>query len=115
MTDLLRCIATGAPSPLPADFDPQAYDREGVEKSRNKTFAEVWHDLDASGEQLFALLESLMPEQLERRGEHPLQGMLTVKEFLVIMYSHEITHVRGIMRQARRLRRTAAAQIQSSG
>ncbi len=108
-TELLRSIATGAPSPLPPDFDPQKYDQEGVAKSRDKTLAQVWSDLEQSHARLLNLLDSLTPEHLERRGSHPLQGMLTVKEFLVIIYSHEVNHVRGIIEQVRRFRRSSKA------
>ncbi len=107
MTDVLRSIATGAPSPLADDFDNDRFMADAAAKCKDKTLAEVWQDLEESRQKLFTLLEELTPAQLERRGSHPSQGMLTVREFLAVIYSHEASLVRAIVEQARRMRKAS--------
>ncbi len=107
MTDVLRSIATGSRSPLADDFDNDRFMAEAAARCRDKTLLEVWQDLEESRRKLLTLLESLSPVQLERRGSHPSQGMLSVKEFLAVIYSHEASLVRAIVEQARRLRKAS--------
>jgi uncharacterized protein (TIGR03083 family) len=105
MTDVLQSMAAGAPSPLSADFDNDRFNAETVAKAKSLSVDQVWGELEESRSKLFRVLESLAPQQLEQCGTHPLQGELTVKEFLVAMYAHETIHTREIVEQARRLRR----------
>jgi uncharacterized damage-inducible protein DinB len=107
MTDVLASIATSGPSPLPDDFDNGRFNAETVARAKDESILQLRDDLEASRRKLFNVLAALTPEQLEQRGSHPLQGLLTVKEFLVVMYAHEVEHVREIVEQARRLKRQA--------
>lgn len=85
-------------------FDNEAQNRAQVERGRTLTLAQIWQELDANRRRLLDFLNGLTPEQIERRGTHPYQGMMTVREFLGIIYSHEQTHVREMVEWARRLR-----------
>ncbi len=105
MTDVLKSIATGSASPLPPDFDNDRFNAETVAQAKGETVEQLRDDLVASRRKLFNVLDALTPEQLERYGTHPLQGSLTVKEFLAVMYAHETVHVREIVEHARHLLR----------
>lgn len=104
MTELAECIATGQSTRLGADFDNDKFNAESVAARRGKSTNEIMDELAASREKLNAFLESVTPEQLSKRGEHPLAGWLTIKEFLVVINAHELTHAREIEDHARRLR-----------
>ena len=108
MTDVLASIANETASPLPPDFDNDRFNAETVARAKSSSAAELRGALEASRSKLFNVLESLTPGQLERRGSHPLQGWLTVKEFLVVMYAHETVHVREIVEHARQILKEAS-------
>ena len=46
-------------------------------------------------------LQNLTQEQLDLCGQHPLYGEVTLKELLVIIYSHETTHAKEISAKIR--------------
>lgn len=104
MTDLAYGIATGESTTLGEDFDNDKYNAESVAQRRNKSTNEVLDEMHNSRERLETLLEKVTPDQLTRHGEHPLQGWLTLKEFLVVMLAHEVTHGREIEAQVRRIK-----------
>lgn len=105
MTKLLRDIAQGATTALPADFDNQRFNDETVAAGRTKSIRELRAALDASYANLIGVLESITPEMLRRRGTHPAAGDADVKEFLLAMYAHHEVHCRDVIDQARRLRK----------
>ncbi len=108
MTDILESIANGTEPPA-SGYDTDPINAEQVAKAEDKTVAQVWQDLDESRRRLMMFLQTLTPEQIEWRGSHPLQGMLNVREFLVLIYSHEATHGREIIEWARRLQKASEA------
>lgn len=105
-TILIAAVREESP-PIPRDFDNDRFNAETVEKARAKSIEQVWTELEASRRRLIEFLDTVTPQQLERCGRHPLQGDLTVKEFMVVMYAHEETHCREVIQQARRLRKLA--------
>ena len=108
MSDVLESIANGTEPPA-SGYDTDSINAEQVAEAESKTVAQVWQDLDESRRQLSIFLQRLTPEQIERRGSHPVQGMLNVREFLVLIYSHEATHGREIIEWTRRLKKTSDA------
>lgn len=108
MTELLRGIAQGTATAAPADFDNERFNAESVAAGRSKSDAELRAALDASYADLMRLLASITPEQLERRGTHPLSGEMNVKEFLLAMYAHHEVHCRDVIEQARRVKKTGS-------
>ncbi len=105
MTELAECIATGGGTSLDAGFDNDKFNAESIAIRRGKTANEILDELARSREKLDKFLESVKPAQLTIKGQHPLQGWLTIKEFLVVMHAHEATHAREIEEQARQLRK----------
>ena len=105
MTKLLRDIAEGTNTALPADFDNQKFNDESVAEGRAKSIAEIRANLETSYRNLIAVLETITAEQINRRGIHPAAGDADVKEFLLAMYAHHEVHCRDVVEQARRLKK----------
>lgn len=105
MARLLQDIANGTQAALPADFDNQKFNDESVAAGRGKRIEQLRADLDASYKDLIAVLETITPEKLTRRGTHPAAGDADVKEFFLAMYAHHEVHCRDVVEQARRLRK----------
>ncbi len=105
MTDALEAIANGG-GMSEREFDNEAENRKQVARGRTLTVAQVWAELDANRQRLLDFLDHLTPEQLARRGTHPYQGMMTVKEFMTVLYAHDETHTREIVEWARHLKNT---------
>lgn len=107
MVELLGDIVAGRRGTLPDDFDNQRFNDEQVAQGRTERIAQVRAELDASYTRLFALLETVSPEALTRRGTHPAAGDADVKEFLLAMYAHHEMHCRDVLEQTRRLTKKA--------
>lgn len=104
MTDLAYGIATGESTTLGEDFDNDRYNAESVAQRHDQVTSQILDEMHDSRERLETLLDKVTPDQLTRRGEHPLQGWLNLKEFLVVMLAHEVTHGREIEEQMRRIK-----------
>ncbi len=105
LTDALEAIATGQGT-SEREFDNEAENRQQVARGRTLTVPLVWAELDASRQRLLNFLDRLTYEQLTRRGTHPYQGMMTVREFMTVLYAHDETHTREIVEWARHLKNT---------
>ncbi len=104
MTEVLVNIATGKDE-SEREFDNEAENAAQVARGKHMTAAEIWRELDENRRKLREFLDSLTPAQLERHGAHPYQGKMNVREFLVVLYTHEATHVRDIVEWAQQLRK----------
>lgn len=108
MLSLLRDIADGGATSLPPDFDNQKFNEEQVALASKKHAPQIEKELEASYQELMAFLESLTSDQLNLRGVHPAVGDSYLKDFFVAMYAHHEVHVRDIVDQCRRLKRSSA-------
>ncbi len=105
MTELAEGIATGKRTHLPSNFDNDRFNAESVAARRDLSVRQILDELARSRRKLFEFLGHVKSSELLRRGTHPLQGELTLREFLAVMYAHGVTHTREIEEQARRLKR----------
>ena len=105
MTELAEAMTKGERTDLPDDFDNDRFNAESVAARRDKPTPEIRQEIDRNQQALFRFLNQVEPEQLQRRGTHPLQGELTLREFLPVMYSHRVMHTRDIVEQTRRFQR----------
>jgi uncharacterized damage-inducible protein DinB len=96
MTGMAKRFATNENPQLPKDYNNDVYNARQVAKRKAMSFAEVRAELDASRKDLLAFLETVTPQQLDYPGEHPLKGQITLKELLVVIYSHETAHCKEI-------------------
>jgi hypothetical protein len=106
MTKLLRDIADGTVTALPADFDNQRFNEETVAAGRGKSIDQLRADLNESYRSMIGVLETITPEDLARRGTHPAAGETDVKEFFLAMYAHHEVHCRDVVEQARALKKS---------
>jgi len=109
MTDLADAMTKGRRMNLPDDFDNDRFNAESVAARRDKPTPEIRQEIDRNQQELFRFLSQVEPEQLQRRGTHPLQGELTLREFLPVIYSHRVMHTRDIVEQTRRIQRKESA------
>lgn len=105
MTRLLYDIVNNTSNALPADFDNQKFNDESVAIGRTKSIEQIRHELEESYQNLMHVLETITPETIHRRGEHPASGDTDVKEFFLAMYAHHEVHCRDVVEQARRLKK----------
>ncbi len=102
LTQVLMNIASGSDE-SEVEFDSDAVNAQQVERAKQLSAEQVIQELAENRNDLLQFLDSLTPEQVERRGSHLYEGMLDVREFLVVLYSHEATHGREIVEWARQL------------
>ncbi len=87
---IIRNVGTDEP-------DLPAYDRDGIQKSRNgcardpKELARELLDVRSGSLQL---IRSLRPDQIQRGGTHPEVGRLTVEDLLHEWVHHDGNHLR---------------------
>jgi hypothetical protein len=81
---------------IPADFDIERYNRRSTEKGAEKTIEQARAELDTFYANLFAWLEAVQPEQLERSGRHASLNIMTVRDILRLTLLHERGHIRDI-------------------
>lgn len=80
-------------------FEP--FDRVAMfEKSKGKLIAELLDTFTQLREQSLRELESLnlTPELLEKRGQHPGLGVVTLKQLLSAWVVHDLGHIKQIVR-----------------
>ena len=105
MMELAQDIVRGTRTNLPDDFDNDRFNAESVAARQDKPTQEIRQEIDRNQQRLFEFLSQVEPAQLEQRGSHPLQGELTLREFLPVMYSHRVMHTRDIVEQVRRMKK----------
>jgi hypothetical protein len=101
LVDIARRMADSQDPQLPPDFSNDANNARMVAKRKDETLAQVRGELDAIHAGLLSLLESITLRQLTLMGQHPLAGEVTLKDLLVIIYSHEMSHGNEISNQFR--------------
>jgi hypothetical protein len=79
----------------------ERFDREGFRRiTQNKSLGQLLDEFarhrSENLDQLRAL--NLQPQDLERRGQHPTLGVVTLSELLATWASHDLTHLHQISR-----------------
>ena len=77
-------------------FDRRAQERENKGKSMGQLLDEFDRLRSANVGDLRAL--KLQPEDMERRGRHPVFGVVTMSQFLATWAAHDMTHLHQISR-----------------
>jgi len=79
----------------------EAFDRWGqIKESRNQSIGQHLDDFAAIREESLRELRALnlRPEDLERRGQHPALGVVTLSQLLASWTVHDLTHLHQISR-----------------
>jgi uncharacterized protein (TIGR03083 family) len=92
MTRIARGMSKGEDPKLPVGYNNDEYNARQVGKRQALSLAQVRAELATSRADLLTLIDSITPEQLALCGEHPLVGETSLKDLLVVIYSHETTH-----------------------
>lgn len=95
---IIRRIAEGGEG-VPADFDINRWNaRHTTELSAEHDDAWLIDEFARRRAENVAWVQSLAPEQLERRGRHPALGETEVKHMLKLIYIHLQGHQRDVKR-----------------
>ncbi len=101
MTRMAQRYAEGENPQLPEGYNNDEYNARQVAKRKELTLAQLRAEMDASRAELMSNLENLTPEQLQFCGEHPIAGEISLKDLLVVIYTHETTHCAEITNKIR--------------
>jgi uncharacterized protein (TIGR03083 family) len=93
MTKLAQRFAQGEMPKTAPDFNMDFYNRRQIEKRAGMTLAEIRAELEAAHRELLAFMDTLTPEQLAARGEHPVYGEMSLEGLLNVIYTHERDHL----------------------
>ena len=96
MFGIAQKMAAGEDPQLRPDYDNDFYNARQVAKRKGKSLAELRQEIEGAHGELMGFLDALTQAQLDLMGQHPIYGHVKLKELLVIIYSHEITHTREI-------------------
>jgi len=95
MTATIENIRRGG-SGVPEDFDLARWNARTVTKMNDLTVVQLREELLTNRQRLFALIEDLSDEDLSKRGRHASLRIMSVKEILELIASHEKQHTRDI-------------------
>jgi hypothetical protein len=77
-------------------FDREAFKRESQDKSLSQLLDEFARLRSDNLDELRAL--NLQPKDLDRRGQHPALGVVTLSQLLATWAAHDLTHLHQIAR-----------------
>jgi hypothetical protein len=78
---------------LPADFDLDYFNKRQYEKRADMSLDALLEEWHGSHRDLKAFLESLTVGDLDKRGDHPAQTEMTVRELMRVITFHEAMHI----------------------
>ena len=92
MTVMAKKWVKGENTEIRPDFDLNFFNQRQQEKRADKTLAELLQELHDANEDFAAFLETLTLKDLEKRGDHPSQTFMTVRELVRVVAYHEAMH-----------------------
>jgi hypothetical protein len=92
---LLEIILAGGQGVAP-DFDIDAYNERHVAALRQASFDELLERFLEQRQASIALVQRMLPEDLERMGRHPYLGIASVEDILKLIYRHNQIHQRDV-------------------
>jgi uncharacterized protein (TIGR03083 family) len=105
MFGIAQRMAEGKDPQLPEGYDNDVYNARQVAKRKEQSLAQIRAELDATHAELLAFLDRVTPQQLAQMGEHPLYGEVVLRDLLVIIYTHQITHCNEISAKIRQAKK----------
>jgi hypothetical protein len=82
---------------LRTDFDLNFFNARQQEKRAQMSNAALVEEWINAQKDLIALMETVRPEDLDKRGDHPLERNTTVRRLFEIATTHEADHIRQVM------------------
>jgi hypothetical protein len=92
MLRLMKQIRAGEEG-VPADFDLDRYNASGVQKLKDELPSDLLMRLERNRTELLTFVESLEEGDWQKQGRHGSLRILTIKEILELIASHEAQHL----------------------
>jgi hypothetical protein len=92
MLRLMRQIRAGEEG-VPADFDLNRYNASGINKLKDQMPADLLVRLEQNRGDLLSFVEALEEGDWEKKGRHGSLRIMTIKEILELVASHEEQHL----------------------
>jgi uncharacterized damage-inducible protein DinB len=97
MLRLMKQIRAGEEG-VPADFDLDRYNASGVRKLKEETPAELLLRLEQNRKDVLAFMDTLEEGDWEKKGRHGSLRIMTIREILQLIASHEEQHLADLRR-----------------
>lgn len=95
MTQLMqKILATG--EGVPENFDRDRYNKRQVEKSQEKTPAQLLTEMTQNRQALLTFIDSLQEADWDKSGLHGMMKVLTLEEICQVIAQHEVAHLEEI-------------------
>lgn len=92
MTVMAKKWVKGEKTEIRPDFDLNFFNQRQQEKRAGKTLQELLTELREANKDFAEFLETLTLEDLDKRGDHPSQTFMTVRELVRVVSYHEAMH-----------------------
>ncbi len=96
MLRLAQRFAKGEDPQLPSDYNNDEYNARQVAKRKSMPLSEIRAELDTIQSDMATFLDGITAQQLALCGQHPLEGEVSLKDLLIIIYTHSTTHCKEI-------------------
>ncbi len=94
---LAQDVAGGGPG-APLGFDYDRFNASEQTRLEGLPVAELIQLLDVARRETIAWARTLDVERLEKIGQHPALGQVSVETMLLSMYGHQLLHMRDLSR-----------------
>lgn len=98
MTNLMQQWQQGK-DPVPPDFDLTRWNAHVVSKAAEKSPAQLLAEFGLNRQQLLAFIETLQPEDWDKKGRHGSLRIMTIEEVCHLIADHEMSHL-AVMKKA---------------
>jgi hypothetical protein len=93
-------MAAGEEPRVRPDFDLNYFNQRLQEKRAHMTLEVLLEEWGAAQDELIEWMKGLMPEELEKPGDHPLAKDINLRQLLGIIVDHEQEHL-ALMEESR--------------
>jgi hypothetical protein len=97
MTTLITQFLQGN-DPVPADFDRERYNQRIVQKSKEKSPAELMAELEENEAAFLETLTTITEADWNKKGRHASLHILTIEELCHLIPDHEQSHILDIQK-----------------
>lgn len=92
MTVMAKKWVKGESTTIRPDFDLNFFNQRQQEKRADKSLEELLNELREANHDIAEFMETLTLEDLDKRGDHPSQTFMTVRELIRVVAYHEAMH-----------------------
>ncbi len=96
---LCQDIASGGKG-APDGFDIDGFNAQEQQRLADRSIEELSSQLDAARQKTLDWMQTLNDEQLDRAGNHPALGEVTLETLILSIYGHQLFHMRDFLHQS---------------